>query len=60
MLVIGRSYWDVPIQDEGVKTDAGMKLAEEITEKSSATGVTTGEEGDTGVLVLAAGTKLMV
>ena len=47
MLVIGRSYCVVEIQDEDVKTDAGMKLAEEITEKSSATGVTTGEAGTT-------------
>ena len=45
MLVIGRSYWVVPIQDEDMKTDAGMKLAEEITEKSLATGE---REGDTG------------
>ena len=40
MLVIGRSYWVVPIQDEDVKTEAGTKLAEEITEKPSVTGVT--------------------
>ena len=40
MLVIGRSYWVVPIQDEDVKTEAGTKLADEITEKLSVTGVT--------------------
>ena len=38
MLVIGRSYWVVLIQDEeDVKTEAGMKLAEETTEKSETT-----------------------
>ena len=32
MLVIGRSYWVVPIQDDDdVKTEAGTKLAEETT-----------------------------
>ena len=59
MLVIGRSYSVVPIQDEDVKTDAGAKLAEEITEKSVKAEVTELEEtteateGKTG----AAGTK---
>ena len=43
MLVIGRSYWVVPIQDEDVNTEAGMKLTEETTEKSSVTGATTDE-----------------
>ena len=38
MLVIGRSYWVVPIQDDDVNTEAGIKLAEETTEKSSETG----------------------
>ena len=33
MLVIGRSYWVVPIQED-VNTEAGMKLAEEIIENS--------------------------
>ena len=37
MLVIGRSYWVVPIQDEDVKTEAGIKLAEDTTEKSAGT-----------------------
>ena len=44
MLVIGRSYWVVPIQDVDVKAEAGTKLAEETTEKSSVTGITAGEE----------------
>ena len=38
MLVIGRSYWVVPRQDED---DAGEKSAEETTEKSSETGTAT-------------------
>ena len=37
MLVIGRSYWVVPIQDEDVNTKAGMKLAGEITPGYDAT-----------------------
>ena len=40
MLVIGRSYWVVPIQDEDVKMEAGTKLTDETTEKRSVTGVT--------------------
>ena len=43
MLVIGRSYWVVPIQDDEVKTEAGTKLTEETTEKSE-----TGQGGKTG------------
>ena len=35
MLVIRRSYWVVPIQDEDVNTEAEIKLAEETTEKST-------------------------
>ena len=34
MLVIGRSYWVVPIQEEDVKAEAGTKLAGETTENS--------------------------
>ena len=50
MLVIGRSYWVVPIQDEDVNTEAGIKLAKETTEKSSVTGTTTdGAETTDGV-----------
>ena len=48
MLVIGRSYWVVPIQDEDVKKEAGTKLAEETTEKSSVTGTTTGAGPEAG------------
>ena len=35
MLVIGRSYWIVPIQDEDVNMEGGMKLTEETMEKTS-------------------------
>ena len=47
MLVIGRSSWVVPIQGEDVNAEAGTKLAEETTEKSSVTGVTADEEAIT-------------
>ena len=72
MLVIGRSYWVVPIQDVDGKTEAGIKLAEEITEKSSEAGgagvetegqVTEEAEAESKATAetetLTAGTKLM-
>ena len=50
ILVIGRSYWVVPIQDDDdVKTEAGMKLAEETTEKSEAEAGTTGTAVQEGI-----------
>src|SRR5258705_1235885 len=52
MLVIGRSYWVVPIQQGDEKT--GTKLAEEITE--GITGITGGITG-TGTGAGTAGTK---
>ena len=74
MLVIGRSYWVVPIQDEEVKTEGGTKLAEETTENSvgetkaladnveTDAGITETDAGITGVDAgtgaSAAGTKL--
>ena len=45
MLVIGRSYWVVPIQDEDVNMEAGTKLTDETTEKPSVTGVAVGTIG---------------
>src|SRR5258706_5661708 len=42
MLVIGRSYWFVPIQDVDVNAEVGTKLAEETTEKSSLTEIAGG------------------
>ena len=48
MLVIGRSYTVVSIQDEDVNAEAGIKLAEETTEKSLVTGTTTGAEPEAG------------
>ena len=72
MLVIGRSYWVVPIQED-VNTEAGRKLAEETTEKFSVTTdeAITGDgeetETETGTVVrteleleTTAGTKLIV
>ena len=49
MLVIGRSYCVVPIQDEDVNMEAGMKLTDETTEKPSVTGVA-GIVGTTGTV----------
>ena len=45
MLVIGCSYWVVPIQDEDVKTEAGTKLAGETTEKLAIVETGTGKTG---------------
>src|SRR5258705_12559518 len=53
MLVIGRSYWFVPIQNVDVNAEAGTKLAEEATEKSSVTGIIAGKGCEV------AGTKLI-
>src|SRR5258705_12988365 len=52
MLVIGRSYWFVPIQEVDVNAEAGIKLTEETTEKPS-TGIT----GDAGTKTGAPGDK---
>ena len=61
MLVKGRSYWVVPIQEEDLNAEVGTKLAKEITEKEFELG-TTGEEaitGDEAITGIAAETKLM-
>ena len=58
MLVIGRSYWVVPIQNEDMKAESGMKLAEEIIEKSSVPTADGGAETTYGVVETTVGTEL--
>ena len=60
MLVIGRSYWVVPIQEEDVNAEAGTKLAEETTENSETAGTgVTGIQAETELITAGTGTELI-